>query len=467
MGLQSATVSNRSDAKAPGVRRALGSGWRRGRPWSRHPAPLEPLPLRWNFLWVATGNGSQAASRGAMLIVLAKLGHTDLIGPLVLALALAAPIFSLAELGLRSALVTDARHQYRFAEYLSVRLATTLLAFLAAVAAAGLACPASGAVLLVGLVAAAKACESLSDIFHGLLQRQERMDRIGIALMLRAVLGLGGLAAGVGLTGSLAWGVAGFALAMAFVLLTYDVPNAVSVLRALAAGPSHPAHPDSQASSACSPKRAFHASTLRCLDLAWTTLPLGIVMLEIQLVTNIPRYVVGYYLGETALGIFAAIYCLATGGVMVISAVGQTVSPRLAKYHAAGNSAAFWRMLAKFLVVTGGLGLVPTVVMAFWGGPILTLVYEPRFAAYTQLAEWLMIAGAILYQTGPLGRALDATRHFRTHMLIRGLTIVMLLALAPPLTQAFGLHGTAWAVLLSAAGSIPLYIWALRRALKS
>ena len=98
-----------------------------------------------------------------------------------------------------------------FTDYLTLRLVTTLLALLimAGLVLVGGYAPDLAAVLLV--VGLAKAFEALSDIFYGLLQHHEQMDRIAISMMIKGALSLLALAGGVYLTGSLVWGVVGMA----------------------------------------------------------------------------------------------------------------------------------------------------------------------------------------------------------------------------------------------------------------
>jgi hypothetical protein len=111
--------------------------------------------------------------------------------------AAVAPLFVLANLQLRSTQATDAAGEYAFADYLRLRVCTTVAALLvlaAIVAFAGYGRETAIVILLVGI---AKAFESMSDVLHGALQQRERMDGIAGSLMLKGLLGLVGLAIGV------------------------------------------------------------------------------------------------------------------------------------------------------------------------------------------------------------------------------------------------------------------------------
>ena len=60
-------------------------------------------------------------------------------------------------------------------------------------------------------------------------------------------------------------------------------------------------------------------------------------MLLIALNNNISRYFVAHYLGVRELGIFSALVSFQAVGRLVIVALGQSASPRLARLYAEGD----------------------------------------------------------------------------------------------------------------------------------
>ena len=133
--------------------------------------PPRGLSLRENFSWTFAGNVVYAASQWGLLVALAKLGSPEMVGRFSLGLAIAAPVMMLTNLQLRGVQATDARRQYRFGHYLALRLVmtTAALAVIAAISClAGYSFEAAAVVVIVGV---AKASESVSDVYHGLLQQ--------------------------------------------------------------------------------------------------------------------------------------------------------------------------------------------------------------------------------------------------------------------------------------------------------
>lgn len=412
----------------------------------------QPLSMRTNVFWNFLGNVVYAVSRWAMVVVLANVGNTEMIGLVILAFALGAPLYSLTNLGLRNALVTDVRRQCSFQDYLGLRLITSAFAAAAVgVMVWGMGYPMQ-LVWLSLLVGTGRFFESISDLFHGLLQRQERMDRIGIAITLREPAAVLFLAVVVCLTGSVVWGMVGFPLAMAATLFLYDIPNGVHLLKAPTPSPN---------ADRLAPR--WRLQTM--LRLSWTCVPLGLIMTTITLQVNIPRYAVEHYLGTGALGVFASLAYISTASGTLLAAIGQSASPRLAKHYAAKNTTAYYTLVGRLLLMVAAIGLGLAGLIALAGRPILRVLYGPELAAYAPLAVTLMTVAVLSNLCGPLGRALDGMRRFWTHMFIRIAGILTLMGLVPVLVQSQGLEGAAAAVALSSGVSILLYASVLAAAL--
>ncbi|MBD2387480.1 oligosaccharide flippase family protein [Cylindrospermum sp. FACHB-282] len=390
----------------------------------------KPLTLRRNFSWTFIGNGVYAACQWGMLVVLAKLGRPEMVGQFTLGLAVTAPVMMFTNLQLRVVQATDAKQQYLFRDYLGLRLISTALALLIIAIislSGGYHRETAFVILLIGL---AKAFESISDVFYGLIQQHERMERIAISLMIKGPLSLLLLGIGVYVSGGVLWGVFGLVCAWAVVLVGYDIPSGVLMLK-----PGSKLQP------------RWHLGTLA--KLVWLCLPLGFVMMLISFNTNIPRYFIERYLGERELGIFAAIAYLMVAGGIVVSALGESASPRLAKYYTAGDVVSFRRLLLKLVGIAAVLGATGVLVAVVAGRQILTLLYQAEYAEQTNLFIWLMVVAAITYISNFLGYGMTAARYFRVQMplftAVASISAIACLWLLPK----WGLLGAAIALLIA------------------
>jgi O-antigen/teichoic acid export membrane protein len=392
------------------------------------------LSVRRNFSWVMAAKLVTAACGWGRLVLLAHVASQAAIGQVVLAFAVCNPIAAFADLGLSDSLATDARREFRFGDYLGLRLCTSWLslAVIVTIALAG-GYERHTAVLIV-LAGVAATLESIGDIFQAFLQLHERMDFVAVSQMIRGPLGLLLLGAGFLATHSVVWAMAGYSIAAAATLLAVDIPSVIWCLTR-------------QRESLRSLRPLWRAITLG--RLAWLSFPLGMAGTTMILALCVPRYMVSYYLGREALADFAIAGSFAVGATLVVGALAQAAGPRLAHYYAAGNMSAFWLLLLKLLVSTAACSGALALAMFVAGRPILRIVYGQRFAHLASLAALLMLASLFKDLTVPLGRAITAMRHFRTNMAIRVFGIFILLALLPILTARLSLRGAALAMLVS------------------
>jgi O-antigen/teichoic acid export membrane protein len=417
------------------------------------------LSLRANFSWTFAGNVVYAGCQWGMLVVLAKLGPPEMVGQFALGLAITAPVIMFTNLQLRGVQATDARQEYLFGDYLGLRLITTALALLVIagiVLASGYRWETALVILAVGI---AKAFEAISDVFYGLLQQHERMDRIAKSMMIKGPLSLVALSVAVYLAGSVFWGAVGLVVAWALVLVGYDVRSGALILKPMPK-PSTLTPDENDQEAVLRPR--WKMSTLA--RLAWLALPLGFVMMLISLNSNIPRYFIERYLGERELGIFAALAYLQMAGTTVVSALGQSASPRLAKYYAAGDGSAFRTLLLKLAGIGVLLGGASVLVALVAGRELLSLLYRPEYAEY-ELFVWLMVAAGIFYVASFLGYGMTAARYFRVQMPLFAVVTATTILAGLWLIPAHGLRGAAIALMIAAVvqagGSLAVIVHAL------
>jgi O-antigen/teichoic acid export membrane protein len=345
--------------------------------------------------WGLFGSVTYAGCQWVMLVMLAKLGTAEMMGRFALGFAVAAPVFLLANLSLREVLVTDARGEHPFGDYVALRLITTLAGLLIISGIAGFAADSWEARSTVVLVGVVKALEAVSDVLHGLMQKHERMDLIARSIVTRGVLSLLLFGAAVHLLGSIVWGLVLVSAGSALVLATYDVPVA------------------SRLSGTGLAPRWARMDLTRLTRLSW---PLGVTAMLISLSVMVPRYFVEHYRGEQELGAFVAMSYLAVVGSTVVNALGQAASPRLARSYAAGDRAAVRRALVAFVTLGTAIGGAGVVIAASWGREILTAVYRSEYAEHANAFTLIMAAAGIGYVASFLGHAMTAARAFRVQM---------------------------------------------------
>lgn len=422
----------------------------------------KPLTLRRNFSWTFLGNVTYAGCQWGMLVVLAKLGNPEMVGQFTLGIAVTAPVIMFTNLQLRVVQTTDAKHQYAFGDYLGLRLLSTTLALVIITGISFLGGYRWETSLVIFLIGLAKALESISDVFHGLLQQHEQMDRVALSMFIRGLLSLILLSLAVYITGSVVWGSIGLVIAWALVLICYDLNSGASILNL-----SLDQLQNRQFivfKSLVLPQPHWHLETLR--NLAWLAMPLGFMMMLFSLNTNIPRYLIEKYLGSQELGIFAAIAYLMMVGHQVVIALGESASPRLAKYYCAQDSKAFRQLIFKLIGIGAFLGCVGVVLATVAGKEILTILYSPEYALQSDLFVLLMVAATISYVSILLGYGMTAARYFRIQIPLVASSAIISVMVCFWLLPIMRLRGAAIALIVSASLQVVMSLGVIIQALK-
>jgi O-antigen/teichoic acid export membrane protein len=378
-----------------------------------------------------------------ILSLFAKLGGSEMLGQYALAVALTAPVVMLSHLNLRAVLATDVGGQYPFGDYLAVRLGTTaaaLVAIAGIAAATGGSWPLAGAVVAVGV---AQCAETASDIYHGAMQRRERMGQIARSIIARTSVSVAALGAALWMTHNLVWAVAALAVGRLAVLLAYD-------RHAGAAGEN------------------LSRSGLRAeLAIFRTALPLGVVLMLVSLNANLPRYAVEHHLGTRDLGVFAAVVSFITVGSTIVNALGQTSTPRLARYFSECNLPRFRQLIFRLAGLVLLLGASGVLVAMFLGKFVLRLIYRPEYGAHSGLLVAVMGAATLSYLAIALGYAVTGARVFRAQMPLFCAVAACCGVASWLLVPKLGLYGAVLALALASslqiAGQLLILVWAIRR----
>lgn len=396
--------------------------------------------LRSNFYWMLSGNAVYAFCQWALLAILARLGTPSIVGQYVLAVAVTTPITVFFMLHLRAVQATDTRRDYEFGHYLALRLSAMTMALVVVIGVALTSGYRDETFLVIAAVAVSAVCDSLSDIVYGLLQQRERLDRIGQSMMLRGLSSVILLSLVVVATGRVFLAILAVACGRLLVLALFDRRNARQVL---AGGTAE------MGAAKLLPSIKPQWELRKILGLAKIALPLGVVMMLAVLSTNIPRYFVESYVDQSALGIFGAIGYLSVAGTMAVGALGDSVTPRLARAYASGQRRAFGIQVLQLAGLGAGLGVAGVLVSLIAGRQLLGLLYGPAYADRTDILILTMVAAGIGYIASFSGYAVTAARYFRAQLPLFAAVVLVTALGCWLLVPRWGLRGAAVALGLS------------------
>ncbi|HED14500.1 MAG TPA: lipopolysaccharide biosynthesis protein [Gammaproteobacteria bacterium] len=381
------------------------------------------LTIRKSAAWIFTGRLVYAMCQWLILVVVAKLSSPEVLGEFTLALAVTAPIVIFSQLNTRAFVATDAMSEYTFSDYLVLRIITTMLAVLVILfASIAINLPYAAKATLLG-VALFKAFESISDIYYGWFQKQEKMKAIGLSAILHGVLSLSTVVVFMMVDGQISAAVYVIAALWFMTLIFYDARK--------------------------QPETSLPISSYsfnRMWQLTKICLPLGFAMLLVSLNINIPVYFVKAYLSTKEVGYFSAIVYFMFAGRLITGALAQASAPRLSQYYAKGQRALYSRLLLKLLVVGAILGLGGVGIALGFGQWLLTIAYGPDYGRFSDVFVWIMIAAGFSYLINFLGVGLTVARLFKAQLFLNLLSAFTVVILSIVWIPANGLLGAGRAL---------------------
>lgn len=404
---------------------------------ARTSIPSQPLSLRLNFTWNLFGNIVYAGCQWGILISLTKFTNVEMVGQFALGLAITAPVILFSQMGIRGAQATDAGDEYHFGHYLALRVSTTVMALLIIACIAFFGDYARSSVIVIILVGLSKAMESVADVYYGLLQRHERMDRIARSRMIKGILSLIFVSLVVYITRDVIWGILTLVVLWSAVFIVYDVRNARAVLN------EHCERLQLHDFTVLSLTPVFNAQVL--LRLFWLVLPLGFVQALISLKTNIPRYFIEAHWDASDLGIYTSLAYMIIVGNTLVSAMSQACVPRLSKHYAYDERDQYRKIIYWLMGIGVCIGCLGVLAAVISGRPLLTVIYSPEYGEHALLFILIMVVGAISYMVSILGYALMATRRFQLFMFPHILITAIAYIASKLLIPHYGLMGAAWA----------------------
>ncbi len=348
-----------------------------------------------------------------------RLDQSNSAGLLALMTAISTPATDLGLLSLRGVLNTDARSEFKYGVFMSLRLLGMLCASLACLVIAMVQYNQPGLLAAFGLLTARLTVESVSDILFGILQKNHRMPQVGLSMTFRGILGTSVFAAVFYQTRDLVPALIAHLVCSTIILAAYDLPNALKVVSL----------------SDIKPEWDF----TRMRQLLVLVLPLAANVALGSFITQMSRY----GLNITDIAIYTAMYFFVLIGSTVVVAVSQSTSTALGEAVAAGNGPRFVFLTTRLLLLATAFGAAGIFAGQFFGQPLISTIFRPEYATQQQAFMIILLGGAFSYYNNVFGYALTAMRELKVQFPIKLVAFVVGLACLLTLVPRLGINGAA------------------------
>jgi len=404
--------------------------------------------MRANISWAFAGNSLYAGCQWLVFVLIVRSLDLGRAGQFAYWLAVTGPVFVLANMRLRNLVATADDSLFDFSDYLTARVLTTAVAIGVVVLIGTWLSTDRHTLLIVALVTSSRVCDAISEICHGLFQRELDMRTAGLGLMINGILSAALVGAGFWMWPSLTGAAGMYAAASMVTLIGWDLPHMRKALRARGRSITRT------------------GGLPAAVKVIWRALPLGLSAAIGSLQINLPRYTIAAYLGPAALAVFSALAYVPTLSNLIANAIAQAALPVLARDLRVSRAAYVARL--RTLVRSGvALGAVSVVTVALVGRALVTLIYSAEIARHVDVLIVLMIATAVTYSFLFLGSALTARLRFSTQCFISLAGLVTVASSVVPLVSHFGLRGAAYALCAGAVVEGSAYVAATSHDLRA
>ncbi|MEC0090751.1 oligosaccharide flippase family protein [Paenibacillus macquariensis] len=393
------------------------------------------------------GNITYAGAQFVIVILLNKFGSPENVGQYSLGLAVTAPIFMLSHLHLRSVLIIDRSGKYVFGDFFGLRLVTTTVAFTITASFCILSGIDWNTALVIFFISLYRIVESLSDIILGIVQKQERLDQISLSRAAKGLLSILIFTFVFIPTQSLVLALFIMILGWLAITIGYDARKA----------------------------RAFTSlvpifNKGRLWNLLIVSSPLGVVLALMSLNTNIPLYAISYFKGDYYLGVYASLSYMIVACNVVVTALGESITPRLARWHAAGRHKEFVSLLRRMVAMGVGISAIACLIGWMFGQQLLTLLYSPNVAKEIGLFRWLLVSTLLVFVSSYLWYAITATGKFKAQIPLFLCTAntngLACLIFVPEYGMIGAAMGASLALFVQMIGSVVVLSYVIRQAKK-
>lgn len=332
--------------------------------------------MRQAALWNTASGMINAGQSAVILIFISRFIGLDAAGVFTIAYALGNLFSTMGKYGIRTFQITDVADRYRFRDYLSARVVTTLgatvlvVVYLLVQLSAG---QYSGEKVFVTLLICLwKMIDTVEDVYYGMYQQQGRLDIGAKCYTIR-----------------LLFSTAVFCLLLLFSLPLWADSLIVTVLSALSA-----VLLIRRSLPMIQPDRTPPARE-RVLSLLKVCLPLFAGTSLSIYVGNAPKYMIDWYLDEATQATFGFIMMPAFVILVLNQFIYQPIIRDLGELWATGDKRRFIRRVMRQYAIVAGLTAVIILVGTFIGLPILSLLYSTDLSAYRAEFVVLLIGGGV------------------------------------------------------------------------
>ncbi|MBM7661723.1 O-antigen/teichoic acid export membrane protein [Bacillus mesophilus] len=393
------------------------------------------ISLKNSFMYSIMGNTVFAFSQWVIIVIIAKVNSPEVLGQYSLGLAITIPIFLFLGMNFRSIQAADYVQLYEFNDYFYTRVLTSAIGLVVTAFIVLLSDFIFDTKLIILAMALYRFFESISDVSHGLFQQKERMDILSYSKILQSLLSVILFTISLIVFGSILISILFQSISFLAIFLFYNLKWVV--------------HLNNRKKILTKGKNVLIILKNNSKQLIVLGLPLGFVAGLDSLNSNLPRFMIQYFMDERNVGFYSSIMNIMIAFGTVISALCHAAIPRLAKYYVNKDAVTFYKLLKNLMLFGFVVSSFSILASYFYGDTILSILYTNDYSDLKYTLTFMMIAGLFWYTTSFISTALIAVKKYTVQVPIMITSTIITFIFSLIFIPLYGIDGAVYSVILS------------------
>lgn len=389
-----------------------------------------------NVIWNMIGTTANAFNSLFFMIIVTRINGLKDSGVFTLAFSLACLFCFIGNYEGRVFQVTDVKQDFSNKEYIVHRISSCILMMVTVLIYCLIMKYDAYKMSVTFALCFMKCCEVFSDVFYGVLQKNDNLELVGKSLFFKSIASILVFVLLDNATKNLLLSCVGLDLIWLVVLFFYDIPKTKKLI--------HQEEKISLTNIIKLYKDGFFSFSI---------LFLGVYLVNAQ------KYALDGVVVESLQAIFGIVLMPATIISLACQYLLQPILNTIANLYALGQKKEFNILIFKSSLLVLAFGFACVIGAYLLGIPVLNILYGVDISDY-KLCLILIIVGAIFYSLSTLvSAALTTIRHTFVQFIVYSLTSLFALFVSKLFIIKFSLIGASFAYLLCMFIQFLLYLF--------
>ena len=381
-------------------------------------------------MWNTVGSIYYSFCQWIITILVVHIAAYEAAGYLSLAMTMSSSFSAISLFSMRNYQISDVKGEFETSQYISSRVWTSLVAFIAC-AIVAMSGNSTYQMLCIDAFMLIRIAEAITDVMHGVNQKYNRYDYIGISYILRGTVTVIGFSVLLYICRNLT--ITLFAVAGMNLLLSvgYDCTRTFSL-----------------------EKYRIRLNEGRIKTLLIQCIPLVVFTFLLSLENLIPKNVLQYYYGTESLGIYSSIASPTLIVQVFASVVFSPFLPQLAQVYNEGEIVRFKAGLRKvylFIAVVCVVVVIGAMILGRWG---LSLLFGAGILEYYELFMPIVLCTLFTGFCWIISAIVIMLREIKKLLIAIIVDFALCVALVVPIVRTVGQNGVSIVQLIT----LPLLI---------